>query len=46
MSSVVCLIMYVQLREVLCALMHPIILSRSESPAVSSAVCSTACNAV
>ncbi len=31
MSSVVCLMMYAQLREVLCAVMYPIMLSRSES---------------
>ncbi len=45
MYNDVCLMMYEQLREVLCAVMHPIMLSRSESPVVSSAVCSTACNA-
>ncbi len=38
-SSVVCLIMYVQLRELLYALMHPIMLSRSESPAAFSPMC-------
>ncbi len=37
--------MYVHVREVLCAVMHPL-MSRSESPAVSRPVCRTACNAV
>ena len=41
MSGVVCLMMYVELRGVLCALMHPIMVSRSESTAASSPMCSS-----